>query len=60
LLGTNALAYFVFLSVTKKERFIALPFEVNVIKPFSSSLTKWPNKLERFSLASPALKLLYH
>ncbi len=40
LLGTNALAYFVFLSVAKKERFIALPFEVNVIKLFSSSLTK--------------------
>jgi hypothetical protein len=60
LLGTNALAYFVFLSVTKKERFIALRFEVNVIKPFLSSLTEWPNKLEHLNLASPALKLLYH
>jgi hypothetical protein len=48
--GTNTLAYFADVSVTKKRGFILLRLTVHVISLFSSLFTLLYNRLERSSL----------
>jgi len=51
-LGTNTPAYFALMAVTKKNIFLAVPPDANVMKYFSSALTLEQNKLACLSLSN--------
>ncbi len=50
--GTNALAYFVAASLTKKKKVLKYCYRALIQKPVSSSLTVFQNKLECLHLAN--------
>jgi hypothetical protein len=56
---TNTLAYFAPPSATKKQKFVTVTIGADVIKISFFNKDERPNKIDRFSLASLSIPVLY-